>query len=164
MRVLLLHDNIRVQTILTSLLTRFGCTAATCVESCDQAWTAFATLGADLIVVDVMLEGETGLDFVKRVRRDPASPQRTAPIVVVTASEDPAVRVAARDAGADEFTVLPADPAALSSAVAAALEQPRPFVEAEAFSGPDRRTTAAVFAGPDRRSLSADGETARVRT
>jgi CheY-like chemotaxis protein len=68
----------------------------------------------DLLVLDLMLPGKSGLEVLAELRSDPAFPR--APVVVVSAwnhLEGDAVA-----AGADRFLVKPFEPADLRAAVA----------------------------------------------
>jgi CheY-like chemotaxis protein/HPt (histidine-containing phosphotransfer) domain-containing protein len=70
----------------------------------------------DLVLLDVRLPDGDGLDLARELRNSPG--QRT-PVVVVSASVLPAERVAALEAGGDQFMPKPLDPAQLVATVAA---------------------------------------------
>ena len=142
MRVIMLHENDNVQMVLSSILSRCGLRAVSCVSTVDQAWTAFTTLGADLLVIDVETDSTRGLDFIRRVRRDPASPERQTPIIALASAKSDEYggwRNRARDMGADEFARVPIASKEFTRVVDAVLKDRRPFVESGDFSGPDRR-------------------------
>ena len=67
----------------------------------------------DLIVLDVMLPGLSGIEVLDELRADAAL--RTTPVVVITAWSH--AEVDARTAGADRFVSKPFDPDDLSAAV-----------------------------------------------
>ena len=60
--------------------------------------------GADLVLLDVMLPGEDGLDFCRRVRA-----LSNLPIIMLTALGQGPHRVAGLDAGADDYVAKPFD-------------------------------------------------------
>jgi two-component system, OmpR family, phosphate regulon response regulator PhoB len=66
----------------------------------------------DLVLLDVMLPGGSGLDVLREMRTHDAL--AATPVVVVTAWTSAADRRAALDAGADEFLAKPFDPDELS--------------------------------------------------
>lgn len=67
----------------------------------------------DLIVLDVMLPGLSGIEVLDELRHDPRL--RATPVVVITAWSH--AEVDARTAGADRFVSKPFDPDELSAAV-----------------------------------------------
>lgn len=62
----------------------------------------------DAVLLDRRLPDGDGLDLVRALRANPAT--AALPVVVVTADDDPKLRPAAFDAGADEHAVKPLDP------------------------------------------------------
>jgi len=75
----------------------------------------------DLVVLDLLLPGEGGLDLLRRWHGEPARPVPA--VIVVSALDDPAVRVAALRLGAADFVVKPFDPRELGLRVAGVLSQ-----------------------------------------
>jgi len=67
-----------------------------------------------LIVLDVMLPGKSGLDFLRELR---ASSRRTIPVVLVSAWQSVTDQQTATEAGADAFVGKPFDPDALARVV-----------------------------------------------
>lgn len=61
----------------------------------------------DLIIVDYMMPGLDGLEFIRRCRNDPGLQDQ--PILMVTAAAEKEVRYAALDAGATDFLTKPID-------------------------------------------------------
>lgn len=61
----------------------------------------------DLVMVDYCMPGLSGLDVIEALRAKPAT--RAVPIIMVTANEDRAVKLAAIEAGATEFLNKPFD-------------------------------------------------------
>ena len=59
----------------------------------------------DIILLDVMMPGMDGFQVCKRLKEDPAT--RHIPVVLVTALDGRADRIAGLDAGADEFLTKP---------------------------------------------------------
>jgi len=87
------------------------------VEASDasEALEAARSARPDLVLLDVMMPGASGLTVVESLRSDPAL--RETPVVVVSAFAQEADRVAAADAGADSFLAKPFDPDELVSIV-----------------------------------------------
>ncbi|HEY8608058.1 MAG TPA: EAL domain-containing protein [Noviherbaspirillum sp.] len=65
----------------------------------------------DLLLVDYLMPGMTGLDLVVALRKREQT--RNLPILMITASADKEIRLAALSAGVDDFLAKPVDPAEL---------------------------------------------------
>jgi DNA-binding response OmpR family regulator len=68
----------------------------------------------EAIVLDVMLPGKSGIDFLSELR---SGAEETPPVVVVSAWQSPADEEAALGAGADAFIGKPFDPEDLAAVV-----------------------------------------------
>ena len=69
----------------------------------------------DLIVLDMMMPGRSGLEVVEELRRDPELAQT--PVVMLTARAQSSDREAVVSAGADRFLAKPFSPVELISVV-----------------------------------------------
>ena len=83
------------------------------VDDGHQALALTRELRPDLLVLDLMLPGLSGLDVLAAIRVDEAL--RTLPVVVVTAWSH--AEASALDAGADRFVAKPFEPDELTTAV-----------------------------------------------
>jgi two-component system phosphate regulon response regulator PhoB len=89
----------------------------------------------DLILLDWMLPGESGLTLAKRWRAHPRT--KEVPIIMLTARGDEADRVAGLDAGADDYISKPFSTRELLARVRAVLRRkaPEPVGEAIGIAG-----------------------------
>jgi two-component system phosphate regulon response regulator PhoB len=78
----------------------------------------------DLILLDWMLPGESGLVLAKRWRADPRT--QSVPIIMLTARGDEADRVAGLDAGADDYIAKPFSTKELLARIRAVLRRRTP--------------------------------------
>jgi two-component system phosphate regulon response regulator PhoB len=78
----------------------------------------------DLILLDWMLPGESGLTLAKRWRTDPRT--QAVPIIMLTARGDEADRVAGLDAGADDYIAKPFSTKELLARIRAVLRRRTP--------------------------------------
>jgi CheY-like chemotaxis protein len=95
------------------------------VEAADGeiALAELAHARPDLVLLDVMLPGYSGLDVLQAMRSDDAL--RDIPVIVVSAWQTPEDREAVVAAGADAFLAKPFELEELSSAVQTLLERGR---------------------------------------
>jgi CheY-like chemotaxis protein len=87
------------------------------VEAADgiEALEHIERLHPDLVLLDVMMPGTSGLTVIEQLRND--SEIADTPVIVVSAFATENDRLAAFDAGATEFVKKPFDPATLRSLV-----------------------------------------------
>ena len=103
-RVLVVDDDRETQRVLSALLDMAGY-ATSVVPSAEAAFDRLRDMPIDLVVLDWMLPGMSGLDFCKRARRDPILGR--IPILFVSARSASADIVAAFEAGADDYVTKP---------------------------------------------------------
>jgi DNA-binding response OmpR family regulator len=102
MAVLIVEDEHRVRSFIERGLAEEGY-AVRGVADAAAADAAFAGGGVDLVVLDWMLPGMPGIDLLRRWR----SRGEVTPVIMVTARDALEDRVAALDAGADDYIVKP---------------------------------------------------------
>ena len=102
--LLVVDDDTRIRTLLKQFLTTNGF-RVTVASTAAEARRQLAGLDFDLIVLDVMMPGETGVDLTKALRAE-----KTVPILMLTALSETDNRVAGLEAGADDYLPKPFDP------------------------------------------------------
>ncbi|MFC1680519.1 response regulator [Pseudomonadota bacterium] len=103
MRILLVEDDKNLGWATSDgLRTTF---AVDWVTSAAQAEASLAAAAYDLIVLDVMMPGKTGLDLLRDLRKE----RNDAPIILLTARDAVEHRVEGLNAGADDYVVKPFD-------------------------------------------------------
>ena len=99
------------------------------VQTCANADSAMSTLqrGKDdfaLVLVDIMMGGQTGIDLVKRIRDGEAGAERSAlPVIFVTAEDDANNYEASFDLGAQRFVTKPFSADELVGVIASVLHE-----------------------------------------
>jgi two-component system phosphate regulon response regulator PhoB len=83
----------------------------------------------DLVILDWMVEGTSGIEVCRRLRRD----QETAhvPIIMLTARETEDDRVRGLETGADDYLTKPFSPRELLARIAAVMRRIRPALAGE---------------------------------
>jgi CheY-like chemotaxis protein len=94
-----------------------------CADSGASALDALSTAAIDLVVLDVMMPGMSGIEVLRAVRADAAI--SSVPIIMATARTDSADVVEALDAGANDYVTKPIDFPVLSARISAALRTRR---------------------------------------
>ncbi|MEQ8602676.1 MAG: response regulator [Marivibrio sp.] len=149
--VLLVDDNRHMRVLVRRLLSAFG--VARVAEAADggAAWADLFRALPDVVLIDFAMEPVDGIEFTRRIRTAPDSPNSYLPIIMMTGYTEKTRVVEARDAGVTELVAKPVSALSLYNRLVAVVERPRPFVRAPGFFGPDRRRRQAPFKGPERR-------------
>ncbi|MDE8349393.1 MAG: response regulator transcription factor, partial [Acidocella sp.] len=120
--ILLVDDDERLRALLSRFLVEQGFRVTTAANAAD-AREALRVLDFDLMVLDVMMPGETGLSLTEDLRGDRAP---TMPILLLTARGAPEDVVAGFEAGADDYLGKPFDPRVLLVRLRAMLRRATP--------------------------------------
>jgi two-component system phosphate regulon response regulator OmpR len=129
----------------------------TTAASAAEARAKAESLVFDALVLDVMMPGENGFDYARRIRQ-----ASQVPILMLTARANPADRVTGLEIGADDYLSKPFEPRELLLRLGNILKRAAP-TEAPASSS----TPEAIRFGPfafrlDRGELRRDEEIVRI--
>jgi DNA-binding response OmpR family regulator len=150
---LILDDNANMRVLLRAILAGFGVRRIEEASEVEEALEILAGGDIDVAFVDFKLGGASGIDFCRRVRMDPGSPNVYLPVIMVTAYSERRRVIDAINAGVDEFLVKPVRSVDVANRVNAVVERRRPFVQSEGYFGPDRRRRDDPwYRGPWRRA------------
>ena len=122
-RVLIVEDEPAIAELLSVNLRHNGFQAVWAIDA-DSAQRELDEILPDVILLDWMLPGESGLSLARRWRSSPRS--KAVPIIMLTARGDEADRVAGLDAGADDYLVKPFSPRELLARIRAVLRRRQP--------------------------------------
>ena len=144
-RILIVEDEADLSLLLSYNLEAEGY-AVENVERGDEAELRLAENAPDLVILDWMVPGVSGLEICRRLRAREST--RTLPVIMVTARGEEAERVRGLSVGADDYVVKPFSVPELMARVRALLRRSRP-----------ERIAERLYAG----DLDLDRETRRVR-
>lgn len=105
-QVLLIEDEANIAEALRFILSRDGWSVSVIADG-DAALAEVARLRPDLVILDSMLPGKSGMEILTALRADPASTDL--PILMLTAKGQLRDRDAATCAGASAFMTKPFD-------------------------------------------------------
>ncbi|MEJ0063801.1 MAG: response regulator [Alphaproteobacteria bacterium] len=123
--ILVVDDDIRLRELLRRYLADHEFVVTTAAHAAE-ARSMLELLAFDLMILDVMMPGESGLDLAKhlRGREDPA---RALPILLLTARGEPSDRITGFEVGADDYLGKPFEPRELLLRIHAILRRvPKP--------------------------------------
>ena len=103
-QILIVEDEAAIREMIALAVSRAGMTP---VHAADvrAAQEAIANKVPDLILLDWMLPGVSGIDYARRLRRDDLT--RSVPVIMLTARGEENDKVGGLDAGVDDYVVKP---------------------------------------------------------
>jgi two-component system phosphate regulon response regulator OmpR len=118
--LLVVDDDRRIRDLLSRFLAGEGYRVTT-AETAADARAKLGGLSFDLLVLDVMMPGETGFELAKAIRTT-----STVPILMLTARDAAESRIEGLTLGADDYLSKPFEPRELSLRIASILKRTRP--------------------------------------
>jgi two-component system phosphate regulon response regulator OmpR len=119
--ILVVDDDARLRALLQRFLTEQGFRVST-AENAATARAALADMAFDLLVLDVMMPGETGLELTAALRAE----GQEVPILMLTARGAPDDRIAGLEQGVDDYLAKPFDPRELALRIRTILRRATP--------------------------------------
>jgi two-component system, OmpR family, phosphate regulon response regulator OmpR len=152
--LLVVDDDERLRALLQRYLASNGFRVSAAADAAE-ARALMKSMAFDLLIVDWMMPGESGLDFTRSVRA-----HSQVPILMLTARGEPDDRIAGLEHGADDYLPKPFEPRELVLRCGALLRRATP-----AARSPHRAVQMgeAVF-DPERGELRRKGKPVRLTT
>lgn len=102
--ILVIDDDLRLRNLLSRYLQENGF-AVSEAKDAENARMFLGQYKFDLLIVDVMMPNETGLEFLQKLRHD-----SDVPAIVLTAMGETQDRISGLEAGADDYLPKPFEP------------------------------------------------------
>jgi two-component system OmpR family response regulator len=125
-RILVVDDDADIRDLLGTYLQRNGL-AVELAEDAPGMWSVLDRGGVDLVILDIMLRGDDGLDLCRNLRA-----RSTIPIVMLTARGDDTDRIVGLEMGADDYLGKPFNPRELLARIRSVLRRSRTTAPAAA--------------------------------
>jgi two-component system phosphate regulon response regulator PhoB len=127
-RVLLVEDDEALAELVTWHLTRQDLDVEHTADG-DEALLIARESPPDVVLLDWMIEGTSGIEVCRRLRRSPAT--ANLPIIMLTARGEEEDRIRGLETGADDYVTKPFSPRELVARVTAVLRRVRPALVGE---------------------------------
>ncbi len=124
--LLVIDDDTRLRDLLRRFLSEQGFRVTTADDAVD-ARAKLRSLAFDMLIVDIMMPGESGLSLTRTLRRD-----SQVPILLLTAMSEADDRIEGLSSGADDYLSKPFEPQELVLRINAILRRVRPAAEGAA--------------------------------
>ena len=122
-RILFVEDEAAIREVVELALSRAGFETHA-VAGTVQAERAIERERPDLVLLDWMLPGVSGLEFARKLRREEST--RDIPVIMLTAKGEEGDRLSGFDAGADDYIVKPFSVKELTARIRAVLKRTTP--------------------------------------
>src|SRR6266446_3623308 len=146
--VLVVEDEPQIQELVAVNLGHFG-HAVLRASSAEEAEAAIRVALPDVLVLDWMLPGESGLSLARRLRADART--RDLPILMLTARAMEQDKISGLEAGADDYLTKPFSPKELAARIKAVLRRRAPQLADDAIE------IAGLRLDPGARRVTANG-------
>jgi two-component system phosphate regulon response regulator PhoB len=133
-RLLLVEDDAALAELLVYHFNRQDFTIQHTADG-EEAMLLAEENAPDLVLLDWMIEGVSGIEVCRRLRRMPAT--ANVPIIMLTARGEEADRVRGLETGADDYVTKPFSPRELVARVGAVLRRVRPALAGEQLAYAD---------------------------
>ena len=150
-RILIVEDDTGTRALLTRFLNESGY-RATGARNGSEMWEMLEAAVPDLVIMDVMLPGASGLDLCRALRRT-----STVPIIMVTARGSETDRVLGLELGADDYVPKPFSRAELLARIRAVLRRGKGLIDAPSSPRTRRLRFASWVLDTARHELTAPG-------
>lgn len=151
--VLIADSDTPIATLVRDVLKSVGFSNVRIAKDGREALDILVNQSVDLLITDWRMENMDGVSLMRFLRSDPASPNRFLPIIMLTGKAERRDVEEARDAGVTEYMVKPFTAKALFERIVQVIENPRSFILAKGYKGPDRRRRALETPPEERRKL-----------
>jgi two-component system, OmpR family, phosphate regulon response regulator PhoB len=147
-QVLIVEDESHIQELLTVNLVSAGHTVQ-CASDVEEARALSARWLPDLVLLDWMMPGMSGVEYLRLLRSD--SRTREIPVIFLSARIEERDKIAALEAGADDYITKPFSMRELLARIAVILRRRVPLVSGEAIQ------LGELILNPSARTVIADG-------
>jgi len=121
--ILVVDDDTEIRQLLKTYLEQHGLRASAATDG-KMMWSILEKSAIDLIVLDLMLPGESGLSLCRKLCADVK-----VPVIMLTALGEEADRIVGLEMGADDYLVKPFNPRELLARIHSVLRRLRAFPE-----------------------------------
>jgi len=153
--LLIVDDDDRIRDLIKRYLTREGFRVTTAADAV-AARRVLELFDVDLLVLDVMMPGESGFQLTHWLRGQPGQKGRT-PVLILTARDQPTDRIEGLSLGADDYLAKPFEPQELVLRIGAILRR-----TGASASSPRRLSLGRCLFDADRGELFRDEEPVRL--
>jgi two-component system phosphate regulon response regulator PhoB len=129
-QILVVEDESAIQELIALNLEQAG-QVPILAASAEEAWTRIQSALPDLVLLDWMLPGQSGIEFARRLRSEART--KTLPIIMLTARGEEEDKLRGLDTGADDYITKPFSTKELQARIKAVLRRRAPEITDDAI-------------------------------
>lgn len=137
--IMVADENENIRGIMQGMLRGFGVANVIEVPDGEMALREIAIRNVDALFCDLNLPKVDGFSLIKQLRANESHPSRFIPILILTSHTQQRNIEKSRDCGANIVIAKPLSVKAVYDRLAWIAEEPRAFIQATGYMGPDRR-------------------------
>ena len=153
--ILIADSDRAMRQVLTQNLRAMGMRRIHHVKNGDEALAFISEHHVDLLITEWAMRPTDGIMLLHYLRRNPETPNRLLPTIMLTGKGEVSDVEMARDQGITEFMIKPFTARSLYLRIEAMVDHPRNFIVSSTYCGPDRRRRSNPdYTGPERRKVA----------
>lgn len=157
LKILVIEDVDPMRQLLIAILNTLGIGNVLSAPDGEQGFKIFCSENPDIVITDWHMEPMDGIQVTRKIRLSKESPNKTAPVIMLTGFSSIERIHASRDAGVTEYLSKPFTAEKLIKRITHVIDKPRDFIVSPSYFGPDRRRHSQnTYNGPFRRSVDAE--------
>ena len=138
-RILIADDDKLILRLITDVLNHLGFSDTTHANTGREAINLIKRQKFDFVITDWRMPDLEGIGLIQFIRSSGECPSPRIPIILLTGNAGSNYIYQARDAGVTEYMIKPFSAQQLVRRIKAIIENPRSFIEAPSYNGPNRR-------------------------
>lgn len=150
-KILIAESDPHLGRVLFQVLERMGFKDIKLVRDGEAALASLQQQPRDILLTEWQIHAVDGINLTREIRRSQQALNRLLPIIMMTARAERQDVEVARDAGITEFVVKPYNTHTLFKRIQQVIDNPRGFLLAEQYVGPDRRRRVLPLSHDERR-------------
>jgi PleD family two-component response regulator len=147
LRILTLDDDVNIRRLIIGILRNLDVGSTPMTENAQDAYYEIENSAIDIVIVNRILKGADGFEFVKRMRSPTETPGAHTPIIMICKDGSLSIVTKAIKQGVDHYMVHPIAAKDLGQTIENLLTKPLRRIKTPTFIGPCRRLPQRVY-GP----------------
>ncbi len=139
LKILLVEDTPPISVLMTSIIEALGVQKLYTATNGHDGFDLFCRMNPDIVITDWHMPDGCGIELLKNIRTAPASPNKLAPVIMITGYSAVSKIAQCRDEGITEYMIKPFTAEDLIMRISHVIKRPRDFIECQDYFGPDRR-------------------------
>jgi two-component system, chemotaxis family, chemotaxis protein CheY len=155
LRIICVNNDQEFRHVISNLLRDLGVGSTPMAKNGDDGYYEIENSSVDMVILDSVLDGGDGLDFVRKLRNPESTPAPYIPVIMMSNERSLDVVTYAIKQGVDHYMVKPISQKDLGMSIKNMLKKPPRKIKTETYVGPCRRRLPqrvyGHYDGPNRR-------------